>query len=69
VDPGYPKPTGIRQAMLMLPPGTEWEGLKLKAELEVKGVRSLIRAERFPACRCEAKFRFGGLGGLLCPRG
>ncbi len=39
VDPGYPKPTGIRQAMLMLPPGTKWEGLKLKAELEVKGVR------------------------------
>jgi len=39
VDAGYPKPTGIRQAMLMLPPGTEWQGLKLKAELEVKGVR------------------------------
>jgi hypothetical protein len=39
VDPGYPKPTGIRQAMLMLPAGTKWEGLKLKAELEVKGVR------------------------------
>ena len=39
VDAGYPKPIGIRQAMLMLPPGTEWQGLKLKAELEVKGVR------------------------------
>ena len=39
VDPGYPKPTGIRQAMLMLPAGTEWQGLKLKGELEVKGVR------------------------------
>jgi hypothetical protein len=39
VDPGYPKPTGIRQAMLMLPPGTDWRGLRLKAELEVKGVR------------------------------
>jgi hypothetical protein len=39
VDPGYPKPTGIRQAMLMLPPGTDWMGLRLKAELEVKGVR------------------------------
>jgi hypothetical protein len=25
--------------MLMLPPGTDWKGLKLKAELEVKGVR------------------------------
>lgn len=39
VDGGYPKPTGIRQAMLMLPPGTKWEGLKLKAELDVKGIR------------------------------
>jgi hypothetical protein len=39
VDPGYPKPTGIRQAMLMLPSGSDWRGLRLKAELEVKGVR------------------------------
>ena len=39
VDAGYPKPTGIRQAMLMLPPGTDWKDLRLKAELEVKGVR------------------------------
>jgi hypothetical protein len=39
VDPGYPKPSGIRQAMLMLPQGTDWSGLRLKAELEVKGVR------------------------------
>ncbi len=38
VDPGYPKPVGIRQAMLMLPPGAGWEGLKLKAEIEVKGM-------------------------------
>ena len=39
VDPGYPRPTGIRQAMLMLRPGVAWTGLRLKAELEVKGVR------------------------------
>jgi hypothetical protein len=38
VDPGYPRPTGIRQAMLMLRPGLDWIGLRLKAELEVKGV-------------------------------
>jgi hypothetical protein len=43
VDAGYPKPTGIRQAMLMLPSGTKWIGLKLKAELEVKGVRYPLR--------------------------
>ena len=39
VDAGYPTPTGVHQAMLMLPAGAKWEGLRLKAELEVKGVR------------------------------
>jgi hypothetical protein len=43
VDAGYPKPTGVRQAMLLLPQGTEWQGLKLKAEVEVKGVRYPVR--------------------------
>lgn len=42
LDPGYPKPHGVRQAMLLLPPGTDWKGLKLKAELEVKGVRYAV---------------------------
>ena len=31
------------QAMLMLPAGAQWEGLRLKAELEVKGVRHPVR--------------------------
>jgi len=39
LDPGYPLPGKIRQARFALPAGTEWEGLLLKAELEVKGVR------------------------------
>ena len=43
VDPGYPKPTGVHQAMLMLPTSVQWEGLRLKAELEVKGVRYPVR--------------------------
>lgn len=38
VDPGYPRPSGLHQAMLMLRPGLNWVGLRLKAELEVKGV-------------------------------
>jgi hypothetical protein len=38
LDPGYPLTRGVRQAMFPLPKGTEWNGLKLKAELEVKGV-------------------------------
>jgi len=36
LDPGYPKPSGVRQAMFVLPKGTNWKGLKVKAELEVK---------------------------------
>jgi hypothetical protein len=38
LDPGYPMPQGVRQAMIILPEGVDWKGLKLKAELEVKGV-------------------------------
>jgi hypothetical protein len=42
VDAGYPKPTGVHQAMLTLPAGTQPAGLRLKAEIEVKGVRHPI---------------------------
>ena len=37
LDPGYPKPSGVRQAMFILPKGISWKGLKVKAEIEVKG--------------------------------
>ena len=37
LDPGYPLPGKIRQARFELPRGTDWKGLKLKAEIEVKG--------------------------------
>jgi hypothetical protein len=43
LDPGYPLPGKIRQARFPLPPGTEWKGLHLKADLEVKGVRYPVR--------------------------
>ena len=43
LDPGYPLPGRIRQAQLALPKGTDWKGLKLRAELEVKGVRYPVR--------------------------
>jgi len=39
LDPGYPLPGKIRQAQFVLPKGVDWKGLKLRAELEVKGVR------------------------------
>ena len=43
IDPGYPKLVGVHQAMLILPAGIQWEGLRLKAELEVKGARHPVR--------------------------
>jgi hypothetical protein len=43
VDPGYPLPGKIRQAQLVLPQGTQFEGLKLRAEIEVKGMRYPVR--------------------------
>ncbi len=42
VDPGYPRIRGVRQAMLPLPKGADWRGLRLKAELDVKGQRHPI---------------------------
>ncbi|HWU73765.1 MAG TPA: hypothetical protein VN137_09760 [Sphingomonas sp.] len=43
LDPGFPKPTGIRQAMLSWTGNRTWTGLQLIAELEVKGVRHPVR--------------------------
>jgi hypothetical protein len=43
LDPGYPLPGKIRQAQFVLPQGIDWKGLKLRAELEVKGVRHPVR--------------------------
>ncbi|MBW4028882.1 MAG: hypothetical protein HIU93_16065 [Acidobacteria bacterium] len=43
IDAGYPLPGKIRQAQLSLPQGTKWEGLRLKAEIEVKGMRYAVR--------------------------
>ena len=43
LDAGFPLPGKIRQAQLMLPQGTKWQGLKLKAEIEVKGMRYPVR--------------------------
>ncbi|MBT9330326.1 twin-arginine translocation signal domain-containing protein [Paracidobacterium acidisoli] len=43
LDPGYPLPGKIRQAQIVLPKGTKWQGLKLKAEIEVKEMRYPVR--------------------------
>jgi hypothetical protein len=39
LDAGYPLPGKLRQAQFVLPPGTKFAGLKLRAEIEVKGMR------------------------------
>lgn len=43
VDPGYPKPSGVRQVRMMLPKGMDWKGLRLYADIKVKG--QLYRVE------------------------
>jgi hypothetical protein len=39
LDAGYPLPGKLRQAQFVLPQGTKFEGLKLRADIEVKGMR------------------------------
>jgi hypothetical protein len=43
LDAGYPLPGKIRQAQFVLPNVTDWKGLKLRAEIEVKGMRYPVR--------------------------
>jgi len=43
LDAGYPLPGKVRQAKFPLPRGTNWKGLRLKAELEIKGQRYPVR--------------------------
>jgi hypothetical protein len=43
LDPAYPLPGKIRQAQFVLPKGTKWQGLKIRAEIEVKGMRYPVR--------------------------
>ena len=43
LDAGYPLPGKLRQAQFVLPAGTKFQGLKLRAEIEVKGMRYPVR--------------------------
>jgi hypothetical protein len=43
LDAGYPLPGKIRQAQFVLSNVTDWKGLKLRAEIEVKGMRYPVR--------------------------
>ena len=42
LDPGYPKPGKVRQAMFLFPKGTNLEGIRTYAAIEVKGIRRKI---------------------------
>jgi hypothetical protein len=43
LDAGYPLPGKVRQAKFPLPRGTDWRGLRVQAEIEVKGQRYPVR--------------------------
>ena len=43
LDPGYPLPGKIRQAQFIMPNISDWKGLKLRAELEIKAMRYPVR--------------------------
>jgi hypothetical protein len=43
LDAGYPLPGKVRRAKFAVPKGTKWQGLRLKAEIEVKGQRYRVR--------------------------
>ncbi len=43
LDPGYPLPGKIRQAQFVLPSRTKWQGLRMRAEIEVKGMLHPVR--------------------------
>jgi hypothetical protein len=43
LDAGYPLPNKVRQAKFPLPRGTDWKGLRVKGEIEVKGQRYPVR--------------------------
>jgi hypothetical protein len=43
LDAGYPLPGKVRQAQFVLPQATKWQGLRLRAEIEVKGMRYPVR--------------------------
>jgi hypothetical protein len=43
LDAGYPLPHRVRQVKLPLPRGTDWKGLRVKGEIQVKGQRHPVR--------------------------
>ena len=43
LDAGYPLPGKVRQAKLSLPRGTDWKGLRVRGQIEVKGQRHPVR--------------------------
>ena len=64
LDPGYPLPGRIRQARLPLPAGTAWQGLRLRAELEVKGALHPVRWACRQALEADGALRLRPMRGV-----
>ncbi len=64
LDPGYPLPGKIRQARLPLPAGTDWQGLRLRAEIEVKGARHPVRWACHQALEADGALRLRPMTGV-----
>jgi hypothetical protein len=64
LDAGYPLPGKVRQAQFPLPKGTPWKGLKLKAEIEVKGQRYPVRWACRQALNADASLTLRPTAGL-----
>jgi len=64
LDAGYPLPGKIRQAKFALPRGTQWKGLRLSAEIEVKGQRYPVRWACRQKLNEDASLTLRGTNGL-----
>ncbi|MGA8530375.1 MAG: hypothetical protein WB622_11720 [Acidobacteriaceae bacterium] len=60
LDAGDPVPGKIRQAQLVLPAGTEWKGLRLRAEIQVKGMRVPVRWACREKCNADGSLTLRG---------
>jgi hypothetical protein len=64
LDAGYPVPHRVRQAKFPLPKGTDWRGLRVKGEIEVKGQRYPVRWACKQALESDGSLRLRATPGI-----
>jgi hypothetical protein len=64
LDAGYPIPHRVRQAKFPLPKGTDWRGLRVKGEIEVKGQRYPVRWACKQALESDGSLRLRATPGI-----